>query len=900
MAAIPAAGAASIIFVASVVDKTKDFFKDFDVGVDLAAKKAKDAFGGIDFSALGQGLGAVAGVGFGAIAAGALTAGMAVLRFADEAIDALVDVAREAVQVAGRIDELSAVLRVVGRNAGFAEEELEGLVQDIRDVGITADAAYDVVLRMTEAELDLSKAVPLARVALDAAAVSGKGFSETLTRIIHATVTLNPLMLRRMRLLVDIKQAYKDAGLSITEMTSSTNIHAKQDAVLHAVIKRGERIVGAYAASLGTAAGQAKLLTRNMNDLEVELGKLFQPARLEWLRFQNELLVEATAWFIENEYAVMALAESLGDLTSKGIAALELLIQIGSVVGGAFADVASAISNIVSGIGNFVGVMAQAVALASRWGEEIGAEEMQERWENLGTTVAQVAAFMSTAFLVGLKIMVDATATSADMMVESFLRAALKIGRTLGVDVSGLERAFIDVMIRKAERFGGRITDYQETLREFAGETMQIFMQLFGLTDKTGESAEEAGGKVRNMMDEIADATRDAIDRIAELNEKFADDWVKLLIRWSRQLIEAQIRESRRREDLLRNHLKRIDKVWYNYNKRKRDILRDMAEDEKELHDDFSKKRFDAAKDLADDLIDIEIDYRRTLEDIQRRFEEDVAEAARGNDAVSVARLFRKRKRDLNEAAMGRDRNIEDAKRDYDRELRDLEEYQKERRERQKKDRDNRLRDLEEDLAEQLRLAEEQRQEDLDNLDRYLIRADEDRTRHRDWNEEDLRLRYQKELEELGAHLGDLEFMNEESLRWLLERHGQFMTDDLALWDAYYTARRRAAEGAWAGTGEVGGKPARPKRGGTGGAEAPPKFARGGVGLVTKPTQIMIDEDQPEIFAAIPLNATVTHNINLNGNLNINGVSPQMEQQVAPAVMALLQQFGQQLLTGAG
>ena len=324
-----------------------------------------------------------------------------------------------------------------------------------------------------------------------------------------------------------------------------------------------------------------------------------------------------------------------------------------------------------------------------------------------------------------------------------------------------------------------------------------------------------------------------------------------------------------------------------------------MAEEEQEERDDAAEARRDAAKDHTDDLINIEIDYRRTLEDIQRRFEEDVQEAARSNDAVAVARLFRKRRRDLTEAAIGRDRNIEDAKRDYERELRDLAEYQKRRREEQKKDRDNRLRDLEEALAEQLRLAEEQRQEDLDNLKRSLERAAEDRKRHRDWNEEDLRRRYDKELEELGKHLGSLEFLNESSLQWLLERHGQYIKDSLLLWDAYYTARRRMAGSVWAGGAESG--PASPKYG-EDGKPSGPKFARGGVGLATGPTRVMVGEEQPEIFAAIPLAATVTHNINLNGNLDINGVSPQMEQQVAPAVMALLQQFGQQLLsrTGAG
>ena len=59
------------------------------------------------------------------------------------------------------------------------------------------------------------------------------------------------------------------------------------------------------------------------------------------------------------------------------------------------------------------------------------------------------------------------------------------------------------------------------------------------------------------------------------------------------------------------------------------------------------------------------------------------------------------------------------------------------------------------------------------------------------------------------------------------------------------------------------------------------------------------EQGQPELVAAIPLNRSMDHNINLSGNLNVSGVSPGMERDISGELMNTLQQFGRQLLAGA-
>jgi len=77
-------------------------------------------------------------------------------------------------------------------------------------------------------------------------------------------------------------------------------------------------------------------------------------------------------------------------------------------------------------------------------------------------------------------------------------------------------------------------------------------------------------------------------------------------------------------------------------------------------------------------------------------------------------------------------------------------------------------------------------------------------------------------------------------------------------------------------------------------------LAEGGMFVTTEPTTFMSSEQgQPELVAAIPLNRSMDHNINLSGNFNVSGVSPGMERDISGELMNTLQQFGRQLLAGA-
>jgi len=128
----------------------------------------------------------------------------------------------------------------------------------------------------------------------------------------------------------------------------------------------------------------------------------------------------------------------------------------------------------------------------------------------------------------------------------------------------------------------------------------------------------------------------------------------------------------------------------------------------------------------------------------------------------------------------------------------------------------------------------------------------------------------------------------------------------LALWDAYY-AKRKAQD--------LAGKPTSTYSGGSvdynaayderyleehgyGSQWGYTGMASGGLGIYNKRGNVPVAEYGPEMVAAIPLSSMSrsTYDINLNGGIDVSGVSPSMERDISGAVMDILKQFGQQLL----
>jgi hypothetical protein len=184
----------------------------------------------------------------------------------------------EAAKAAAEVEQLAGVNRILARNAGIADEVVRQQVKGLRSQGIEAAASEKAIARMMQAELDLSKATDLARVAQDAAVISLSNSTETYDRLIHGITTLNPLVLRTAGLTIDTSAAYDKYAAEIGKVASELTTQEKQQALLNAVLAEGVKIQGAYDESMKNPIKQLGSMTRLIDDLKVAIGEVFVEA----------------------------------------------------------------------------------------------------------------------------------------------------------------------------------------------------------------------------------------------------------------------------------------------------------------------------------------------------------------------------------------------------------------------------------------------------------------------------------------------------------------------------------------------------------------------------------------------------------------------------------------------
>ncbi|MFH1033601.1 MAG: hypothetical protein V1806_03765 [Pseudomonadota bacterium] len=186
--------------------------------------------------------------------------------------------AQQAVMLAARYETLGVTLGQLGKTAGYSQAYLDQQEESLRKAGITAIGARESLARMVQANLDLSKSAQLARVAQDAAAISGVNSSEAYKQIVYGIQSAQVEMLRTVGINVSFENSYAAVAAQTGRTADSLNETEKAGIRLSAVLEAGKGIAGSYEAAMGTAGKQLLSFQRYAEDLQVELGKAFGPA----------------------------------------------------------------------------------------------------------------------------------------------------------------------------------------------------------------------------------------------------------------------------------------------------------------------------------------------------------------------------------------------------------------------------------------------------------------------------------------------------------------------------------------------------------------------------------------------------------------------------------------------
>lgn len=218
----------------------------------------------LDKSGFDKGLGVIKGLALGAITAiGAGIVGATALGV-------------KAALESARVDELAAVNQVLAKNAGIAGEAVKSEAEEVRKMGIEYGTSQQVVAKFIQSQLDLAKASDLARVAQDAAVISGENSTQALDGIVHGIVTLQPEVLRNHGIIVNLEQAYKEYADSIGKTSNELTYQEKQQIALNAVLKQGTNIMGSYETAMQEPSKVLRSMPRYINDILVVAGEPFK------------------------------------------------------------------------------------------------------------------------------------------------------------------------------------------------------------------------------------------------------------------------------------------------------------------------------------------------------------------------------------------------------------------------------------------------------------------------------------------------------------------------------------------------------------------------------------------------------------------------------------------------
>ena len=274
-----------LLFEAAVSDEGFiEFMERLETHMDRMAIAAEEGFEKVDkrIDKSAKKMGIMAG------AVAALTNKFIELGF--QAFAGVKNFVSSSIQLAARLDVLETVLARVGTQAGYTEDELARFEEGVKSNGITTEATRQSILLMIRANIDLEHAFNLSRIAQNAGVIANIDSSQAFERLILGIQKGEPELLDELQITLDRERAYdslsQQLGVNKKELTELQ----KQEAIIQDIYRQSVPIIGVYDDSMGDVGKQAGSLVRHMDTLKETLGRAFQPAYTEQIRFMGFVL----------------------------------------------------------------------------------------------------------------------------------------------------------------------------------------------------------------------------------------------------------------------------------------------------------------------------------------------------------------------------------------------------------------------------------------------------------------------------------------------------------------------------------------------------------------------------------------------------------------------------------
>lgn len=405
-----------------------------------------------------------------------------------------------------RFEQLGLVMGVVGRNASLSQDQVNAYAKEVEAMGISMTESRQTVISMISAQMDMTKASQLARLAQDAAVIANTNSSDALGRLISGLQTGNTLVLRNMGLNVNFTKSYEalaeELGVTTDQLTEVDKIQARTNATMAA----GIGIAGAYDASMENAGKQLGSTTRYLQDLGVMWGEVFSEAAREAIFGYSDALKG-----MHNATKQMREDGTLKEI-SEAIGALARGLVTAAKVAGTFAIAIYAIP-----------------ALQGAWTLALAAKTAA-----LKLFTAQVVTATGALGLLQRSLLVVAAAF-AGVQIGTYLRNEFEIVEKAGIALmSGLHQMAVQLggyFERMGESIMFALTNPLDTFRNKLADLLQSLtglgqgalrlLGLDGFADAIGSGIEtirsKTGEEHRAMLEQMKKDTQREADAVSDI-----------------------------------------------------------------------------------------------------------------------------------------------------------------------------------------------------------------------------------------------------------------------------------------------------------------------------------------------------------------------------------------------
>jgi hypothetical protein len=436
---------------------------------------------------------------------------------------------------------------------------------------------------MIQSNIDLANSTDLARLAQNAAVISGENSTDTFVRLINVITSGNIVSARALGLQVRFETAYAQTAAALGKTTESLTEQERVQARTNAVLASGVAIAGAYEAAMETAGKKVTSLDRHIEESGRILGEAWLPVYAEAVD-----LVTASLEKWEDLGAVqqnlistglgatsitLGLAGALALTAAKLPGIIASFGAVGAAVGlsaGAFAVLVVAIGAVITAGVRLLAFIRETKAQSKKLKEELGDFHKQlligsDNYEQYRREVDRVNGVIRDQGALGrlLTKEIDALSEAEFSAAQEAARLESAQGGATDAmsdaDAAAAEAAsgFEDMAAAEAEasrqadnleqaqeRLQGRLeelqlqisTDITPQFGDFKGKLEDLNAEIDSLETEKLEA-------VASLEVEGLEETEQAKERLAELNEQ-RKDAVQRLAEMQTELEIARLREA--------------------------------------------------------------------------------------------------------------------------------------------------------------------------------------------------------------------------------------------------------------------------------------------------------------------------------------------------------------------